>query len=281
MASRSSSGTRAEPALLQDVEALGHRLHHAVLDAVVDHLHEVAGAAGPGVQVALLGARVAPLAAGGGGDVAFARRQRGEDGIEALDDRLLAADHQAVAALEAPHAAGGADVEVVEALCLQLAGAADVVLPEGVAAVDDGVAGREQPGQLADGGLRRGARGQHDPHGARGGERLHEIAHACGRGRAFAREAAARLRIAVVDHAGVPMPHEPAGDVGAHASEPNHADLHGVPPLLPLPMLLQHGERVGVRGRCLIRRLPLTLSLSPRRARRGDCGGILLHPKPL
>ena len=32
-------------AVLHDVEALGEGLHHAVLDAVVDHLHEVPGAA--------------------------------------------------------------------------------------------------------------------------------------------------------------------------------------------------------------------------------------------
>ena len=49
--------------VLQDVEALGHRLHHAVLDAVVDHLDEMAGAARPGMEVALLGAGVAALAA--------------------------------------------------------------------------------------------------------------------------------------------------------------------------------------------------------------------------
>ena len=40
--------------VLEDVEALGVGGHHPVLDAVVDHLHEVAGAGRAAVQVALL-----------------------------------------------------------------------------------------------------------------------------------------------------------------------------------------------------------------------------------
>src|SRR5438093_821744 len=40
--------------VLQDVEPLRVRLHHAVFDPVVDHLHEVAGPRGPTVEIALL-----------------------------------------------------------------------------------------------------------------------------------------------------------------------------------------------------------------------------------
>ena len=66
------------------------------------------------------------------------------------------------------------------------------------------------------------------------------------RRRALGRQRAPRLRIAVVDHAGVPMPHEPPGDVGAHAPEPHHADLHVVSLLCSLsPCFLQKG---GERG---------------------------------
>ena len=49
--------------VLQDVQALGVGGHEAVLDAVVDHLHEVAGAVRAAVQVALLGGARSPLAA--------------------------------------------------------------------------------------------------------------------------------------------------------------------------------------------------------------------------
>jgi hypothetical protein len=52
----------------------------------------------------------------------------------------VAADHHAVADLQAPDAAGGPDVDVVDALRVEVAGAADVVVPVGVPAVDDGVA---------------------------------------------------------------------------------------------------------------------------------------------
>ena len=47
-------------------------------------------------------------------------------------------------------------------------------------------------------------------------------------------------------------------------------------PLLPLPIVLHDGERVGVRGRPTRRsvRLPLTLTLSPRRAGRGKASTI-------
>ena len=36
-----------ELGVVHELEALGVRLHQPVLDAVVDHLHEVAGAGGP------------------------------------------------------------------------------------------------------------------------------------------------------------------------------------------------------------------------------------------
>ena len=109
------------------------------------------------------------------GNVAAARRQRGEDRIEAIDRRLLAAEHQAIAALQSPHAAAGAGVDVGQALGLQLPRAADIVLPERVAAVDDGVAGCKQRRQLADRALGRLARRHHDPYGARRLERAHEV----------------------------------------------------------------------------------------------------------
>ena len=60
-----SCGRLADPGVLEDVEPLGVGGHQAVLDAVVDHLDEVPRAAGPAVQVALLGRPAELLAAGG------------------------------------------------------------------------------------------------------------------------------------------------------------------------------------------------------------------------
>src|SRR4029079_7263406 len=55
------------------------------------------------------------------------------------------------------------------------------------------------------------------------------------------------------------------------------------PVFLPLPIPLQNGERVGVRGGCKLQRRrrgpPLTLTLSPRSAGRGNLSRhLLLHP---
>ena len=108
---------RSRVGVAQDVEAFGVGLHQAVLDAVVDHLDEVAGAAR--ARSAGSPARRAdrgPSRPGVRGMSPRARRQRLEDRIEVLDDVLVAADHQAVAALEAPDAAAGAGVDVVDAL---------------------------------------------------------------------------------------------------------------------------------------------------------------------
>ena len=60
----------------------------------------------------------------------------------------LAADHQAVAALQAPDAAAGADIGVVNAARLQLLGAANVVDVIRVAAIDDDVALLHARGKL-------------------------------------------------------------------------------------------------------------------------------------
>jgi hypothetical protein len=104
-------------------EALGERLHHAVLDAVVDHLGEVAGAAGPAMQPAALG---------------IGREQLGER-LEDLDRFRRAAKHQAIPALESVHAPGDAGVDVAQSLLRQRERATHGVTVMAVAAVDDGV----------------------------------------------------------------------------------------------------------------------------------------------
>ena len=73
MSKRCSGGSASMLAFLQDVKALGIGLHQAVFDAVVDHLDEMSGAGRAGMDVALLDARVAALAARRARDVADAR----------------------------------------------------------------------------------------------------------------------------------------------------------------------------------------------------------------
>src|SRR5581483_6986638 len=117
---------RVDIGILQDVETFGIGLHQAIFDAVVDHLDEVSGADRAGMDVALLDSGVAAFAMLRARYVAGAGRKRLEDRIEPVDDGLLAADHHAIAALDAPDAARGADVEIMDATRLQRLAAADV-----------------------------------------------------------------------------------------------------------------------------------------------------------
>ena len=59
---RSSGGSASRVGVAQDVEALGIGLHQAVLDAVVDHLDEVARRRRARMDIAALDARIAALA---------------------------------------------------------------------------------------------------------------------------------------------------------------------------------------------------------------------------
>src|SRR4030095_7080691 len=99
-----------ELALAQELEGLAVRFHQAVLDAVVDHLDEVARAAGTDV-----------LPAAG-------QRERFEDGCADLDVARVAADHHAVTLVTPPDAAAGADVEEPDAALAQSFRAAERVL---------------------------------------------------------------------------------------------------------------------------------------------------------
>ena len=69
-----------------------------------------------------------------------ARCERGEDRAEVRERVVGAADHHAVAALESPYAAAGADVDVPDAARLECGRARHVVAVEAVAAVDHHVA---------------------------------------------------------------------------------------------------------------------------------------------
>ena len=141
---------------LEQLPALGVRLHDGVLDAVVDHLREVPGAD-------LAGVHPAELALG---------LERVEDRLDELDVLLVAAGHQRVAVLQAPDAAGDAAVDEADALVREELGVGLVVGPARVAAVDDDVALRQQPLERLHGLPGRLARRDHHPDRPRGGQCL-------------------------------------------------------------------------------------------------------------
>ncbi len=115
------------------------------------------------MDVAILGGARQLLAAGRAGNIAAAGRQRLEDRIELLHHFFRAADHHAVAALQTPDAAAGADVDVVNAFFLELCGAANVIFEIRVAAVDEDVARLHALGQGLHRLLGRTAGRNHDP----------------------------------------------------------------------------------------------------------------------
>ena len=89
----------------EHVEAFGIGLHQSIFDAVMNHFDEVAGADRPGVDIAFFGPRVGARGPFGSGNIAKAGGQGLEDRIEPVHDRLVAADHHAIAPFEAPDAA--------------------------------------------------------------------------------------------------------------------------------------------------------------------------------
>src|SRR5262249_62285356 len=95
----------ADVRAVQHVHPLRQGRHHAVLDAVVDHLDEVARAVGAAVQPALLGGAGLTGAAGRARRGVHARREGAEYRRHVGYRVVVAADHEAVAAVEPPDAA--------------------------------------------------------------------------------------------------------------------------------------------------------------------------------
>ena len=132
-----------------------------------------------------------------------------------MAERLVAAaDHEAVAYLQAPDAAGGPGVHDQQPLLLQLGAAPHAVAEVGVAAIDNEVPLVKQAREFLDGLLRGVTGGHHHPGRPRSREPIHKL-----RERTDVRD----LGIAVVtDHlvaaAAQPLPH-----VAAHAAKPDHA----------------------------------------------------------
>src|ERR1019366_9539775 len=101
--------------IAEDVKALGISLHQSVFDAVVHHLDEMSGTRWPAMNVALFGGARYFVAARCPGNIAGSGGERFEDSIELLHSFLGAANHHAITAVQAPDAAAGADIHVVNA----------------------------------------------------------------------------------------------------------------------------------------------------------------------
>src|SRR5262249_10239260 len=119
------------------------------------------------MHVPVLDSRIAALTLRRPVNRAGTRSKGGENRIETVNGFLWSADHQAIAAIEAPDASGGAAINIVDAFGGKRLRAPYVVLEIGVAAVDDDVALGQESCQIANRRLRWRPIRQHDPDGAR------------------------------------------------------------------------------------------------------------------
>src|SRR3954470_292275 len=143
-----------------------------------------------------------------------------------LDDGVFAADHHAVAAFEAPDAAAGSDVDVVNALGEDFLGSADVVDVIGVAAVDEDVSRLKERNVLGECGVYVSG-GDHEPDGARRGQLADEVFGGGSSGDSLLfREVSDGLRGVIVDNAFVAVSNETANHVRSHTAETYHSKLH-------------------------------------------------------
>jgi hypothetical protein len=212
---------------LEDVEPFGKGGHHAVFDAVVDHLDEVARTGRAGVDIALFRARIGVGGAVGGAlDRAEARRQGIEDGIDRDDGFVRPADHHAEATVKAPDPARGADIDIGDVLGGQSLGAADIVLVERVAAVDHDIARRGEIGQLGNRRLGDLASRQHDPEHLLARELPGGVFQRPGADRALFHQLGHGVFRHVIGNDFMAGPHQAAGDPGAHAAEADDGNTH-------------------------------------------------------
>src|SRR5205823_13741759 len=113
----------------------------------------------------------------------------------------------------------------------------------------------------------------HGPGCPRRGGLGDELLQRGGAGRALARQLLHGCRIDVVGHALVAAPHEPAHEVGSHAAEADHSELHS--PIPPSPLVFACSataapQRLGRSQSLIPPRMPAALStmvaLGPRSA---------------
>jgi hypothetical protein len=142
-----------------------------------------------------------------------------------LDNVARAADHLAIAALQAPDASAGADVDILDSLRLELLGAADIVDVVGIAAIDQDIAPLQLRGERLDGGI-DSCRRNHHPDGPRRGQFFdHVIQRGCALG-SFAGQSIHIFLMVIRDDALVLGSQEATGHIRAHSPESDHSELH-------------------------------------------------------
>src|SRR5277367_57580 len=216
---------------MKNVESLSVGGHNAVLDAIVDHLHEMACSAGSTMQIPLFRVVRRTRAACRANDVANARSNTLKDRIEMVDGILRSANHQAVAAFETPDTTAGPYINVMNAFTGKLFGATDVIDVVGIAPVDEDVTRPKMRNEFGDGGVdRRG--GDHEPNNTRNGKFAQEICHRDRTFCAFFDEFFDWFSRAVKNSAFMPVLHQSPHHVGTHSAKAYHPYVHMFAPVV-------------------------------------------------
>src|SRR5208337_2923492 len=208
----------------QDTESFRVRGHDAVFDSVVHHLHKVASAVWPAVQITLFSGSITVLPSECARDVAHSRSQCREDWVETLDDLVLSANHHAVPALQAPHSAAGADIHIVDSRgkFLRTPYIVNVVR---ITPVDEDVSRFELRQKIGDGLVDNRSR-HHQPNRPWLGEFLYEICQRSRARRLILHQFVHSVRRPVEYHTVVSFIDKAPHHVGAHSSQTDHSKLH-------------------------------------------------------
>src|SRR5438270_7527199 len=159
----------------KNVKSLGVCLHNPVLDSIVDHLHEMPGTGRTAVNITLFRCASQLLPSGCTCNVATTGSKSFENWIELLDHFFWPADHHAVAALQAPNAPAGADVNIMNSLFAEHLRTTNVVFEIRVTAVYENVAGFHFLRNRLRGRFGGAARGNHEPRDTRRAELRAEV----------------------------------------------------------------------------------------------------------
>src|SRR6185312_1527583 len=217
--------------IAEDVETFGVGLHDAVFNSVMNHLHEVASAGRPTVNVAVFRSAGDLLTAGSAWNLAAARGESFENGIELVEGFFRAADHHAVAAFQAPDSAAGADVYVVNALVFKELRATNVVFEIRIAAIDENVACLKLCRQRLNRRFGRAACRNHEPGDPWRAKLSGKVVERRGRNRTFAGHVLYGISTQIGDNYLVTAAHEASRHVGAHPPKTYHSQTHTAPSL--------------------------------------------------
>src|SRR3954470_7111781 len=178
------------------------------------------------MEVAVFGRAAEIFAARRSRDITSSWSQSFEDWIKSLYRFFRATNHHAVAAVDSPNSAAGADVDVMDALALKLFCAADVIFEVRITAVNDCISRLQILRNSLNCRLGRSPSGNHGPYCAGRVELGDEIPDRKRSDRPFPTESFDRFRASIGTDYRMPAAHEAARHVSTHAPETNHSQLH-------------------------------------------------------